>query len=299
MRLIFAGTPSAALPALESLIHSEHEILAVLTRPDSAQGRGKEVLPSVVGQYATEMGLRVIKAQRASDVADELLELQPDLAVVVAYGALIKDPLLTAWPWVNLHFSLLPAYRGAAPVQHALLAGEEITGVTTFLLNEGMDTGPILGQATTAIQAGENAGELLHRLSHVGADLLSATLADWESLTLVPQSNDGASSAPKITTEMARIDWGKSAALIERHIRAMAPEPSAWTMLEDIRVQILSAEVVGDSHQPGRVVLERNRIVVGTGSGALVLREVKAQGKRAMSASDWARGLHRSEIDFS
>lgn len=299
MRLIFAGTPQAAVPTLRALAQSEHEVLAVITRPDAKVGRGRELTPSAIAQVAGELGLPVLKANRVAELESHLLELKPDLAVIVAYGSLIKEPLLTAWPWVNVHFSLLPAFRGAAPVQHALLAGEEITGVSTFILNEGMDTGPILGQATQLIRPDDTSGSLLDRLSHTGADLLSATLQQWHEITPVPQSNDGSSLAPKITTEMARIDWTKSAAMIDRHVRAMTPSPGAWTMHGEDRLEVVEVKMVDQTVEPGLVVVEKHRVLAGTGSSALELVTVKAQGKRAMPGADWARGVRGQEIRFA
>lgn len=297
MRLIFAGTPEAAVPSLRALAASHHDLALVLTRPDAPVGRGRTLTPSAVALTADELGLAVLKTDRINDpeVATALRKISPDVAVIVAYGGLIKEPLLSAWPWVNLHFSLLPAYRGAAPVQHALLAGETITGVSTFLLNEGMDTGPLLGQATELIHTEETSGTLLHRLSLTGADLLAATLDRWSELQPAPQRADGVSLAPKISTDMARIDWTSSAELLERHIRAMNPQPGAWCLRGSDRLVIEMARLTTDHLLPGEVHIGKNSVFVGTGSTALELLIVKPEGKRAMPASDWARGLRAVE----
>lgn len=299
MRLIFAGTPEAAVPTLRALAGSEHEVLAVVTRPDAKTGRGQMLSPSPVAVAAEELGLPILKASRSSEIANDLLDLHPDVAVIVAFGSLIREPLLTAWPWVNVHFSLLPMFRGAAPVQHALLAGEEITGVTTFILNEGMDTGPILGQMTERVRPDDTSGSLLSRLSESGAHLLLATLDQWKEITPVSQSNDGASVAPKITSAMAQIDWSRSAEMVERHVRAMSPSPGAWTHLGEQRLEVLRVAMNERQLQPGAVIVEKNLVLVGTGTTALELIEVKPQGKRAMAAADWARGLRHSEIRFA
>lgn len=299
MRILFAGTPEAARPTLHKLINSEHQVVAVVTRPDAPTGRGRTMAPSIVAQVASDAGLSVFKAASLNDAAliKQISDLQPDLAVIVAYGALIKEPLLNAFPWVNLHFSLLPSYRGAAPVQHAILAGEEITGVSAFILDNGLDTGPLLGQMTERIRPNDTSGTLLQRLSEGGADLMMALLTQWEEITAQPQPDDGVSFAPKIDVGMARIDWGRSGELIDRHIRAMTPSPGAWTTIHNERLEILEASLADDSIAAGQVKISKHEILIGSSTRAVRLLKVKPAGRREMAAIDWARG-QREAIHF-
>lgn len=304
MRVVFAGTPDPAVPALRALLASDHQVVAVLTRPDARAGRGRTVAASPVRQAAEEAGLEVLTPTSTRDPAlrDRLTELAPDACPVVAYGGLIPADLLAipACGWVNLHFSLLPAWRGAAPVQHALLAGDEITGATTFLLEEGLDTGPVLGRLTETVRPTDTAGDLLDRLSHAGAELLVASLdglADG-SLVPVPQPVEGVSHAPKLTVEDARIDWTRPAYAVDRQVRGCTPAPGAWTTFRGERLKIGPVSVTpGSGHTEGggelaagEIMVDRTRLVVGCGSGAVELGTVQAHGRRPMAATDWARG---------
>lgn len=301
MRILFAGTPTVAIPTLTRLLDSEHEVIAVLTREDAPVGRGRILTPSPVGSFAQEHGLSVIKSNLIDQVTSELVALKPDVAVIVAFGALIKEPLLTSFPWVNLHFSLLPLYRGAAPVQHALLNGDEITGASTFILDQGLDTGPVLGHVTERIRSEDTTGSLLERLSVSGAELVVATLDRWEEISPVPQPRDGVSIAPKISVEMAQIRWGSSAEMISRHIRAMTPAPGAWTHFDNARVlinRVAETDSVADALAPGELLFEKRRVLVGTGSRPLELLEVTPQGKRSMNAVEWSRGLRTLKANF-
>lgn len=300
MRILFAGTPQAALPTLKKLHLSDHEIVTVITRPDAPSGRGKVMTPSPVAAYAEENNLSVLKAKSLNEAADRqrILDLKPDLAIIVAYGSLIREPLLSAFPWINLHFSLLPSYRGAAPVQHAILNGEEITGVTAFCLDQGLDTGPIVGQVTERISPQDTSGSLMERLTLSGADLIIEMLNQWSEITPQSQSSDGASFAPKVDTAMARIDWSRSAEMIDRHIRAMIPAPGPWTTWQNQRVEIGPVALSQEELEPGRVLVTKHQVLVGTGSTALLLTQVKPEGRRAMSALDWARGL-RDQVSFA
>lgn len=306
MRLAFAGTPEVALPSLEALLSSEHEVVAVITRPDARAGRGRGLLPSPVRVRAEEAGIEVLTPARPSEpeFQERLRELAPDVCPVVAYGALVP-PAALAIPrlgWVNLHFSLLPAWRGAAPVQHAIMAGDEVTGACTFLLEPGLDTGPVLGVMTETIRPRDTAGELLTRLAQAGAGLLVATmdgLADG-SLTPVPQATDGVSLAPKIEVEDARVRWTNPALAVDRQIRGCTPSPGAWTTFRGERVKLgplapadAAEATTSDSPPlvPGELRVTKRAVLVGTGSAPVVLGQVQAHGKKAMPAPDWARGV--------
>jgi methionyl-tRNA formyltransferase len=299
MRIVFAGTPAPALPSLRRLIDSpRHDVIAVLTRPDAAAGRRGKPAPSPVAQLALEAGIPVLRPARpnSTEFVAELAELAPDCAAVVAYGALLSPQLLSVPPhgWVNLHFSLLPAWRGAAPVQAAIAAGDTVTGATTFRIEPALDSGPVFGVLTESIRPSDTAATLLERLAMAGAGLLEATMdaiADG-SLNAVPQSGDGVSAAPKITVEQARVRWDLPAQVIERRIRANTPAPGAWTMIGDMRVKLGPVSIAPDPDPlaPGVLHIGRTSIRVGTGSQPIVLNQVQPPGKKAMAAADWARG---------
>ncbi|MGX9226060.1 methionyl-tRNA formyltransferase [Streptomyces albus] len=303
MRLVFAGTPEVAVPALDTLIASErHEVVAVVTRPDARAGRGRRLVPSPVAQRAEEAGIEVLKPARPreEDFLSRLREIGPDCCPVVAYGALLPRVALDVPPkgWVNLHFSLLPAWRGAAPVQHALLAGDEMSGATTFLIEEGLDSGPVYGVVTEEVRPRDTSGDLLTRLAFAGAGLLAATMDGIEdgSLEAVPQPEEGVSLAPKISVEDARIDWTAPALRVDRVVRACAPAPGAWTVFrgERLKVRSLMPPVAdgaeGDGPTPGELRVGKNAVHVGTGSHPVELEWVQPQGKKPMRAADWARG---------
>ncbi len=269
----------------------------MLTRPDAVSGRRGKAAPSPVGELAHEHGIPVLKQARPNtdDFVAELAEFSPDCCPVVAYGALLGAPLLAVPPhgWVNLHFSVLPAWRGAAPVQAAIAAGDTVTGATTFQIEPSLDSGPVYGVVTETIQATDTAGELLDRLALSGAGLLEATLDGIEdgALEAVPQAADGVSLAPKITVDGARVRWELPAHVIDRQIRAVTPNPGAWTMIGDLRVKLGPvAPVSGDHLAPGEISVQRNRVLIGTGSEPVQLSEVQPPGKKAMNAADWARG---------
>ncbi|GAA4400491.1 methionyl-tRNA formyltransferase [Tsukamurella soli] len=301
MRLLFAGTPDPAVPALRALLDSDHEVVAVLTRPDARAGRGRGRSRSPVGRLADEAGIEVLAPHTLRDeaVVKRIAELAPDCCPVVAYGGMIPPSLLTVprHGWVNLHFSLLPAWRGAAPVQAAIAAGDEITGASTFVIEEGLDTGPVLGVMTEAIRADDTATALLDRLAGAGAQLLLRTVDGLaaDALAAVPQSTDGVTYAPKITVESARVDFTRPAAAVDRHIRAMTDAPGAWSELGDLRVKIGPVTVDGDaadteSLAPGELRVAKRDVFVGTATVPVRLGAVQPQGKKAMSAADWARG---------
>jgi methionyl-tRNA formyltransferase len=299
VRLVFAGTPEVAVPSLEALVASHHEVLAVLTRPDARSGRGRALVPSPVRVRAQELGLEVLTPERPSDPAlrARLGELAPDACPVVAYGGLIPPDLLAVPPagWVNLHFSLLPAWRGAAPVQHAVMAGDEVTGATTFRLEQGLDTGPTYGVMTETIRPTDTAGDLLQRLSTAGAGLLVATLDGVETgdLEAVPQPGEGVSLAPKITVEDARVRWERPALAVDRQIRGCTPSPGAWTTFRGERLKLLpvTPALEGPSAAPGEIVPGRRTVHVGTATGPVELGTVQPHGRKPMAAADWARGV--------
>ena len=293
MRLVFAGTPAAALPSLQALLDSDHELAAVVTRPDAPAGRGRALRPSPVRELAQSAGVEVLtpRSPREQAFLERLRGLAPDCCPVVAYGALVPRAALDIPPagWVNLHFSLLPAWRGAAPVQHALLAGDEVTGASTFLLEEGLDTGPVLGVLTEQVRPADTAGDLLGRLAIAGAGLLVATLDGLAAGTLqpVPQPADGVSLAPKIGVEDARIDWAAPALRVDRVVRACTPAPGAWTTLRGRRVKLGPVELT-DRRLPAG---ELHGDLVGTATTAVRLGTVRPEGKGEMAAVDWLRGL--------
>ncbi len=303
MRLLFAGTPQVAVPALEALAASSHEIVGVLTRPDAPAGRGRHLQRSPVAQWADDRGLPVLQPPKLSEPAalQAIRDVAPDCAPVVAYGALVRPEALRIplHGWVNLHFSLLPAWRGAAPVQHALIAGDEVTGATTFALDEGLDTGPIYGVLTETVRPDDTAGALLDRLAQAGAGLLLATLDGIEcgALTALPQSPDGVCLAPKITVDDARLDWSASATAVERRIRGCAPEPGAWTTFRGERLGLGPARLARvetepcTGLQPGELNVGKREVQVGAAGGVLLLGEVRPAGRRPMAAADWARGV--------
>jgi methionyl-tRNA formyltransferase len=300
MRLVFAGTPQAAVPALDALLASRHEVAAVVTRPDAPAGRGQKVEASPVAQRAAAAGLEVLTPARARDpeFLERLREIGPDCCPVTAYGALLPQVALDIPPrgWVNLHFSILPAWRGAAPVHHAILHGDDVTGASTFLLVKDMDAGPVYGVLTEPVRPDDTTGTLLDRLAHSGAELLVATLDGIEDGTVraVPQPAEGVSFAPKISPADAQVDWKRPAHVVDRQIRACTPEPGAWTELDGTRVKLgpVSLDAVAPPDlAPGELAVGRHAVLVGTGSRPVRLGDVQAPGKRQMTAADWARGL--------
>jgi len=299
VRIVFGGTPDVAIPSLDALAESHHELAAVLTRPDAPSGRGKRLTASPVARRAAELGLEVLKPQRPRDeeFVSRLIELAPDSCPVVAYGALLPQRVLDIprHGWVNLHFSLLPAWRGAAPVQHAILAGDQITGATTFRIVLELDAGPIFATVTEAIGPDDTAGGLLHRLSLSGARLLVDTLDGIEAGTLTPtpqpETDAQVSYASKINVEDAEMDWSQPAEVVDRLIRACFPAPGAWTTFEGDRFKINSAQISSKVLSPGALEITKRSVHVGTGTRALELGEVQAQGKKPMAAADWARGV--------
>ena len=302
VRLVFAGTPEPALPSLRRLIDSpRHEVIAVLTRPDAAAGRHRKPEPSPVAREALARGIPLLRPARPNspEFVAELSALAPQCCAVVAYGALLRDALLAVPPrgWVNLHFSLLPAWRGAAPVQAAIAAGDAITGATTFQIEPTLDSGPVYGVVTETIRPADTAGDLLERLALSGAALLSTTLDGIAEGTLMPrpQPTDGVSIAPKITVEQARVRWDLPAPVVDRRIRAVTPNPGAWTLIGDLRVKLGPVHIDGDPGAPeplppGAIHVDRQSVWIGTGSEPVRLGQIQPPGKKLMNAVDWARG---------
>ncbi|GAA4859507.1 methionyl-tRNA formyltransferase [Actinomycetospora straminea] len=299
MRVVFAGTPEPALPSLRRLLASgRHEVVAVVTRPDAPVGRSKRPQRSPVGALADESGVPVLTPAKASEpeFLAQLADLAPDCCPVVAYGNLLRRAALDIprYGWVNLHFSLLPAWRGAAPVQAAIRAGDEITGASTFALEEGMDTGPVYGTVTEEIGRHDTAGALLERLAASGAGLLEHTLDGIEDgeLVGVPQPTDGVSYAPKITVDDARVPWTHPAPAVDRLVRAVTPAPGAWTTFRDARLKLGPVLTTGEAGlEPGSIRVERQRVLVGTATATVALGDVQPGGKKPMPAVDWARGV--------
>ncbi|MDL9935800.1 methionyl-tRNA formyltransferase [Gordonia sp. ABSL1-1] len=310
MHIVFAGTPEVAVPSLRALIDSpDHEVVGVITRPDAVSGRGRKVMRSPVGLLADEHGIEVITPRRLRDpeVTDVLRRWNPDCAAVVAYGGLVPPELLElpTHGWINLHFSVLPAWRGAAPVQAAIAAGDEVTGASTFRLEEGLDTGPVYGVLTETIAPTDTSGDVLARLAEAGAGLLVRTLDGIAAAELspVPQPADGVSHAAKITVEDARVRWELPAHIVDRLIRAHTPAPGAWTALDDARIKLgpvvpVSADdpalpVAGLA--PGALAVTKKAVFVGTGTTPVRLGTTQPPGKKPMPAADWARGARISD----
>jgi methionyl-tRNA formyltransferase len=299
MRLVFAGTPASAVPSLDALLKSGHEVAAVVTRPDAPAGRGLRVAPSPVARRAESAGLEVLKPARPGDPGflARLRQIAPGCCPVTAYGALIPQQALDIpeQGWVNLHFSLLPAWRGAAPVQHAILHGDDITGATTFRIVRALDAGPVFGMVTEPVRPSDTAGDLLDRLAVSGAELLVATIDGIESgeLAARPQPAEGVSLAPKITAEDAQVRWGEPAIAVSRRVRACTPAPGAWTSLNGARIKLWPFAGVADDPDvpPGQLRVQGQRVLVGTGTRPVRLGDVQPPGKRRMPAADWARGL--------
>jgi methionyl-tRNA formyltransferase len=298
VRVVFAGTPEPALPALQAVAESRHELVGVLTRPDAPAGRGRRLSPSPVGRAAETLGVPVLKPRRPTDpdFQARLRALSPDCCPVVAYGALLPADLLEVprHGWVNLHFSLLPAWRGAAPVQHALWAGDEVTGATTFRIVAALDAGPTYGVMTEAVRSDDTAGDLLARLAQGGAHLLVRTLDGIEdgSLEAREQPADGVSLAPKISVADAHVVWTEPAAAVDRRIRACTPAPGAWTTWAGGRLKLGPVRVAAEAAAlaPGELAVSKAAVLVGTGTTPVRLGEVQPVGRRPMPADAWARG---------
>lgn len=305
MRVLFAGTPAVAVPSLDALIEAGFEIVAVLTRPDAPTGRKRILTPSPVAARAAELGIDIIHASKVdAGTTERIASYEPDVAAIVAYWGLVPQAALGVprHGWINLHFSLLPAWRGAAPVQRSVIAGDDITGAATFLLEEGLDTGPVFGTLTETVRPEDTAGDLLERLSRSGAVLLSQTLSAVESGKAAPQPQQGdVSLAPKLTLDDGRLDWTQPALAINRRSRGVTPEPGAWTTLDGQRVKLEPVGLRPDIRDlaPGQVRVDGKNVLVGTGSHAVQLGRIQPAGKKMMPSADWARGLATPEsVEF-
>jgi methionyl-tRNA formyltransferase len=298
MRVVFAGTPEPALPSLEAVAASRHELVGVVTRPDAPAGRGRRLLASPVADRAVALGVPVLKPEHPRDPAflAELAALRPDCCPVVAYGALLPRSALAVPPhgWVNLHFSLLPAWRGAAPVQHAVRAGDPFTGATTFRIVPALDAGPVFGVMTETVRPTDTSGDLLQRLAVGGAELLVRTLDGIEDGTLEAreQPDEGISLAPKVGVDDARVDWSAPAAVLDRVVRSCTPAPGAWTTYDGERFKLGPVTPQPDHAPvpPGLLEVTRSAVLVGTGTVPVRLGTVRPFGKKEMPAADWARG---------
>jgi methionyl-tRNA formyltransferase len=296
MRVLFAGTPAVAVPSLDALVDAGFDVVAVLTRPDAPTGRKRVLTPSPVAARAAELGIEIIHAAKVdADVTARIAAVRPDVAAIVAYGGLVPKAALDVprHGWINLHFSLLPAWRGAAPVQRAVIAGDDITGAVTFQLEEGLDTGPVIGTLTEPVRPDDTAGKLLERLSHSGSVLLAQTLSAIGSGAASPQPQQGeVSLAPKLTIEDGRIDWSEPALAVGRRARGVTPEPGAWTTMDGQRLKLEPVLLRPEQPalEPGELAMDGKRVLVGTGSHPVELVRIQPAGKKMMSAADWARG---------
>jgi methionyl-tRNA formyltransferase len=302
MRLVFAGTPDAAVASLGALAASDHDIVAVITRRDAPIGRKRVLTPSPIALVAAELGLETIKTDRLDEAATEQISgLSPDLGVIVAYGGLVREPLLSApeHGWINLHFSLLPRWRGAAPVQHALIAGDAVTGVAVFQLVAALDAGDVFAERRYPIAQDATAGDVLGDLAVEGADVLTGVVDAIAAGTAVavPQSGE-ATLAPKLGDGDGRIRWDESRDAILSRIRGVTPEPGAHTTIDGTRVKVLAAGTApagAPRLDAGEPSLHERAVIVGTATEPVLLERVQPAGKSPMSAADWWRGRRDAE----
>ncbi|SEC23080.1 methionyl-tRNA formyltransferase [Paramicrobacterium humi] len=303
MRIVFAGTPAVAVPSLDALHDAGHDIVAVVTREDAPLGRKRVLTPSLVAARASELGLPLVKANRLDDaVTARIAELRPELGVIVAYGGLVREPLLSTprHGWINLHFSALPAWRGAAPVQRALINGDASIGVTVFQLVPALDAGDVWTAATETIGPDETAGQLLDRLSRSGTASVLEAVERIAAGNAEPRPQQGAESyAHKLTLEDARLDWTKDAEQIYNRFRGVTPEPGAHTTVAGARFKIHAMGRPGPrtpALEPGEFGEADGVVLVGTATEPLVLERVQPAGKAAMAAADWWRGQRGREL---
>jgi methionyl-tRNA formyltransferase len=295
LRIVFAGSPAAAVPSLQALIDGPHEVVAVVTREPAPQGRKRTLTPTPVAELAAEAGLALIETNRLGPVTDDLIALDADLGVIVAYGGLVREPLLSAprLGWINLHFSLLPRWRGAAPVQRAVMAGDQQTGVSVFRLVPELDAGDVLAMQPAAIGRNETAGHLLEVLAVQGSVVLADVVdqLDAGTASATPQSGEP-TYAPKLVLEDGRIDWAAAAEQVDARIRGVTPEPGAFTELDGERLKIHAAAIAHGVARlaPGALELRAGRVLAGTASEPLELVRVQPAGRTAMDAGAWWRG---------
>lgn len=306
MRIVFAGTPINAAKTLNALVGAGNTIVGVLTRADAPTGRSGTVTESPVAAVASSLGIPVLKSNTVdTDVLDWISGLKPDLGVIVAYGCILKSDALEipSKGWINVHYSLLPKYAGASPVQHAILDGETETGVTVFKLDEGVDTGPVLSVQRTEIRPDENTGELLERLTEIGSELLCRTLGDLDnqySSRSFQEIDSTRVATRKISRALARLDFNQSSKDVVNKVRAMNPEPVAWFEFESLPVRVLEATVEGSAELAAGVArLLGSQLIVGCSDGSVALEVVQPAGKKPMSGADWFRGLRRDSLLLS
>ncbi|MFC0623895.1 methionyl-tRNA formyltransferase [Kribbella deserti] len=305
MRLVFAGTPEVAVTALAAIAKSGHELVAVVTRPDAPSGRGRKLVASPVADYAETLGVEILKpvSPKEPEFLARLAELAPDCCPVVAYGGLLPQAALDIprHGWINLHFSVLPAWRGAAPVQHSIIAGDDVTGASTFRIVKALDAGPVFGVLTEPIGPSDTAGDLLERLAESGSKLLVDTLDGIESgiLEAREQPAEGVSLAPKLTVEDAEIDFAAPAQRVDRLVRGCNPSPGAWTTFRGERLKVLVTRPAPEAETmvQGELLATKSSVLAGTGSHPIELVTVQPQGKKPMAAADWARGVRVSAED--
>lgn len=307
MKLVFAGTPEVAVPSLLALAATEHDIATVITRADAPLGRKRTLTPSPVADAATAKGYPVLKTNRLGDEAtSQIAALAPDLGVIVAYGGIVREPLLSVprLGWINLHFSVLPAWRGASPVQRAVIAGDALIGAAVFQLVPELDAGSVFGSFAEPLPAHSTSGMLLESLSHSGAELLLAVIDQLAAGTAQATEQSGTVTlAPKLSIDDARVDWNQPAASVYNLIRGVTPEPGAFTMLNDARLKILDVSPVraGDADNiptigAGHIRQQERTVLIGTQTEPLELRRVQPAGKNAMTALDWWRGVAADEV---
>ena len=306
MRIVFAGTPINAAKTLKTLVGAGNTIVGVLTRADAPTGRSGTVTESPVAAVASSLGIPVLKSNTVdTDVLDWISGLKPDLGVIVAYGCILKSDALEipSKGWINVHYSLLPKYAGASPVQHAILDGETETGVTVFKLDEGVDTGPVLSAQRTEIRPNENTGELLERLTEIGSELLCRTVGDLDnqySSRSFQEIDSTRVATRKISRALARLDFNQSSKDVVNKVRAMNPEPVAWFEFESLPVRVLEATVDGSAELAAGVArLLGSQLIVGCSVGSVALEVVQPAGKKPMSGADWFRGLRRDSLLLS
>ena len=293
MRICVAATPEVALPTLDALHRSTHEIVSVITRPDAPAGRGRSLRASAVSDWAVANKVALHKPVTTDEIATVVA--QCDLVITIGFGLLLPASILTIpkFGFINLHFSLLPRWRGAAPVQRALEAGDTSTGVTVFQLNAGMDTGPIYTSIPFGISPTINTPELLSELSKLGVSAVLDTLSAIESgVAPTPQLNEGASRADKLNSDDAQIDWSQDSVSIINKVRAFYPNPGAWTVFRGSKLKLDSVGFCDEVLQPGLLSTQGKKVLVGTGNGAIELLLVKPSGKNSMAAQAWANGQH-------
>ncbi len=299
MRIAVAATPSVAIPTLEWLRESDHELALVITRPDKPSGRGRTLTDSVASRWASSHGVACIKPVASVDLIDSLVDI--DLVVTIGYGVILPSEVLAVprFGFINLHFSHLPKWRGAAPVQRAILNGDKVLGVSVFALDKGMDTGPIYVQEDLLPQPYENAGEILERMSLLGPEVIAKTLAMIESgSSPLEQNREDVTYAPKISKEEARISWDVDSLQVDRHIRAFTPEPGAWTTWRNTSLRIDRARPFTSDADlaPATLSIEGENIFVACANAtSIVLEEVTPAGKKSMSAKSWANGARIAE----